>query len=124
MSLAKGKMAVCLEGGYNLRSIAKSALAVTRTLMGEPPDRLDPIEPSPLGVSTVQLVMRQQSKFWKCMYPKEMGKGSNGRVGGERLHDIIRAWQSKVMFDEFTMTSLFILREKISKSFENQVLAT
>ena len=124
MSLAKGKIAVCLEGGYNLRSIAKSALAVTRTLMGEPPDRLDPIEPSPLGVSTVQLVMRQQSKFWKCMYPKEMGKGSKGRVEGERLHDIIRAWQSKVMFDEFTMTSLFILREKISKSFENQVLAT
>ena len=124
MSLAKGKIAVCLEGGYNLRSIAKSALAVTRTLMGEPPDRLDPIEPSPLGVSTVQLVMRQQSKFWKCMYPKEMGKGSKGRVGGERLHDIIRTWQSKVMFDEFTMTSLFILREKISKSFENQVLAT
>jgi len=53
-----------------------------------------------------------------------MAFGAVGRVGGERLHDIIRAWQSKVMFDEFTMTSLFILREKISKSFENQVLAT
>ncbi|OCK79599.1 hypothetical protein K432DRAFT_63137 [Lepidopterella palustris CBS 459.81] len=124
MSLAKGKIAICLEGGYNLRSIAKSALAVTRTLMGEPPDRLDELEPSPLGVSTVQLVMRQQSKFWKCMYPKEMSKSMKDRVGGERLHDIIREWQSKVMFEEFSMTSLFILREKISKSFENQVLAT
>lgn len=124
MSLAHGKVAVCLEGGYNLRSIAKSALAVTRTLMGEPPDRLTTTEPTGAGVNTVNLVKRQQSRFWKCMFPKDITKPFAEVQHAERLHDVIRAWQSKVMYDEFHMTPLFIRREKISKSFENQVLAT
>ena len=134
MSLAQGKVTACLEGGYNLRSIAKSALAMTRVLMGEPPDRLDGgAEPSASGVKTVQLVMRQQANFWKCMYPKPiMGSdnvtgeqiGLRESVSSERMHDVVRAWQSKVLWDEHQMLSLFIRREKISKSFENQVLAT
>jgi histone deacetylase 6 len=40
MSLANGKIAVCLEGGYNLMAISRSALAVAKTLMGEPPMRI------------------------------------------------------------------------------------
>lgn len=134
MSLAKGKVTACLEGGYNLRSIAKSALAMTRVLMGEPPDRLDEsAEPSASGVKTVQMVMRQQANFWKCMYPKPIMGGDNvtgeqiglrESVPSERMHDVVRAWQSKVLWDEHQMLSLFIRREKISKSFENQVLAT
>lgn len=124
MSLAKGKVAVCLEGGYSLNAIANSALAVTRTLMGEPPDRLDITSPSAEGARDVYMVKRTQSKFWKCMHPPDVGAALRPRFGGERMHDVVREWQSKVLFDEFKMTSLFILREKISKSFENQVLAT
>ncbi len=123
MSLANGKIAVCLEGGYNLRSTAKSALAVTRTLMGEPPDRLLISEASASGVSIVQMVMKHQAKFWKCMYPKEIGTALK-RHSGERMHDVIRAWQSKILWEEHGMSTLFVLREKISKSFENQVVAT
>lgn len=124
MSLAKGKVAVCLEGGYNLSSIAKSALAVTRTLMGEPPDRLLDIEPTALGVSTVQLVKAEQSRYWKCMYPRHTATAYADGVKSERLHDVIRAWQSKVMFDEFHMSTLEIYRDRVSKSFDDQVLAT
>jgi len=124
MSLANGKIAVCLEGGYNLGSIAKSALAVTRTLMGEPPDRLISTTPTNTGVDDVQLVILQQARFWKCLYPKVMAKGPAEPLQPERLHDVVRAWQSKVMLENYGMTELFILRDRISKSFQNQVLAT
>lgn len=90
MGLANGKVSVCLEvrlytfvlyygalsyllcqGGYNFRSISKSALAVTKTLMGEPPDRLLVTSPSDVAVATVRHVIITQSRHWRCMYPKE-----------------------------------------------------
>lgn len=123
MSLADGKVAVCLEGGYNLRSIAVSALAVTRTLMGEPPDRLIQTEPTTSGVDTVKLVLRQQSKFWPCLYPKNPANRL-GDLDGVRSHDLIREWQATKLFENYEMSALFIARNKLSKSFENQVLAT
>ena len=123
MSLADGKVVVCMEGGYNLRSIAVSALAVTRTLMGEQPDRLQSTQPSPSGVDDVQLVLRQQSKFWPCLSPKDPASRLT-QLKGERMHDIIREWQSKALFEAHQMIPLFIARNKISKSFEDQVLAT
>jgi len=123
MSLAGGKVVVCMEGGYNLRSIAVSALAVTRTLMGEQPDRLQSTKPSPAGVDTVHIVLRQQSRFWPCLYPKDPAKRLK-QLAAERMHDVIREWQSNTLFQSYEMTPLFIARDKISRSFENQVLAT
>jgi histone deacetylase 6 len=83
MTLAHGKVAVCLEGGYNFRSISKSALAVTKTLMGDPPDRLHSTLPSDVATSTVRRVMMIQSRFWRCMYPK--GPQEQG-LWTDRLH--------------------------------------
>lgn len=123
MSLADGKVCVCLEGGYNLRSIAVSALAVTKTLMGEAPGRLATAEPTISGVDTVKLVLKQQARFWPTLYPKDPSEQLRN-LQGERLHDVIRAWQAKTMWDNFQMSSIFIARNKLSKSFENQVLAT
>ncbi|GIC90184.1 histone deacetylase hdaA [Aspergillus udagawae] len=121
MTLAHGKVAVCLEGGYNFRSISKSALAVTKTLMGDPPDRLHSTLPSDLATATVRRVMMIQSRYWRCMYPK--GPQEQG-LWTDRLHDVIRAYQSKQLYDNFKLTSLYIYRTSISKSFENQVLAS
>ncbi|KAL4805033.1 hypothetical protein BDV18DRAFT_141785 [Aspergillus unguis] len=121
MTLAHGKVAVCLEGGYNFRSISKSSLAVTKTLMGDPPDRLHSTIPSEMAVSTVRRVIGIQSAHWHCMYPKGP---SNKGVHGDRLHDVIRAYQAKQLYDDFKLTSLYIYRTAISKSFENQVLAS
>ena len=36
-SLARGRMFVCLEGGYNLRSISRSMEACARVLLGDGP---------------------------------------------------------------------------------------
>lgn len=83
MSLADGKVAVCLEGGYNFGAISKSALAVTRTLMGEPPDRLIATQPTKSAVDTVQKVRHIQSRYWHCLSPKDP---TDEIFGGQRLH--------------------------------------
>ncbi|KAK4550775.1 hypothetical protein LTR36_000354 [Oleoguttula mirabilis] len=124
MSLAKGRVAVCLEGGYNLDSIARSACAVGKTLMGEPPDRLETFSPTRSGVDDVNMVVRQQSKFWSSLYPKDMSARLAGPLQGERMHDLVRKWQATTLWEEHEMSPLFIHKEKLSKSFDNQVLAT
>ncbi|CAK1361588.1 Histone deacetylase clr3 [Cercospora beticola] len=124
MSLADGKLAVCLEGGYNLESIARSATAVARTLMGEPPDRLENTVATVSGIDDVKLVARQQSRFWTCLYPKDMSHRLKGLLRGERMHNVVRGWQAKTMWDEYEMTPLFVHREQLAKEFEDQVLAT
>ncbi|MCJ1354248.1 MAG: Histone deacetylase hda1 [Icmadophila ericetorum] len=124
MSLAKGKLVACLEGGYNLKSISKSALAVTKTLMGEPPDRIEETAPSKIAVHTVRQVIEQQSRYWRCLYPRSTMTDARNTDSAERMHDVIRAYQSKDLYDRHKMISLYVFREKLSKSFENQVLAT
>ncbi|KIV98406.1 hypothetical protein, variant 8 [Verruconis gallopava] len=125
MSLAGGKVVACLEGGYNLRAIARSALAVTRTLMGEPPDRLsESIEASQGAVDICNLVIRTHAAYWKCLYPKNKAKNRLQNMGGERLHDMLRRLQAHEYATNYKMAELWIMREKLSKSFERQVLAT
>ncbi|KAK3633708.1 Histone deacetylase hda1 [Elasticomyces elasticus] len=123
MSLANGKLAVCLEGGYNLDSIARSACAVGRTMMGEPPDRLVSTEPTKSGIDDVKRVVRQQSKFWPgLLHPNDLSERL--AMHGERMHDVVRKWQATTLWEEHEMTPLFVHHQLLSKSFENQVLAT
>lgn len=99
MSLANGKIVACLEvrisllckqfildlvdpnhhqGGYNLDSISKSALAVTKVLMGEPPGMLhdgDKVRES--AMKDVEACVIQQSRYWRCMRPYEAGNLNN-----------------------------------------------
>jgi histone deacetylase 6 len=125
MSLAGGKVVACLEGGYNLRAIARSALAVTRTLMGEPPDRLPGgIEASPGCVDICNLVIRTHAAYWQCLYPKQKVKNRLQEMGGERLHDLLRRAQAHEYATNYKMAELWIMRDKLSKSFDRQVLAT
>lgn len=123
MSLADGKICVCLEGGYNLRSIAVSALAVTKTLMGEAPERFLSTEPSAVGVDTVQMVLQQQRKFWPFLHPKDPSDRLP-RLGAVRMHDIIRSYQAQELWEKYKLTPVFVARNNLSVSFENQVLAT
>ena len=124
MSLAKGRVVVCLEGGYNLRSISKSALAVTRTLVGETPDRVASANPSLAAIETVHMVAMHNSTYWPCLYPKDIPKAIIDDSAGDRMHDVIRYYQAAKYQEKYNMMNLNIFQEKLSKSFENQVMAT
>jgi len=125
-SLAKGKVVVCLEGGYNLRSIARSALAVTRILLGEPPDRLheDSFPPKDSAVHTIDQVKRQHSRYWKCLYPKQPEEADPGYAGKMQLHNLIREWQNGRLAQEHAMTPLQINKAGLTQTFEHNVVAT
>ncbi|KAI7422291.1 hypothetical protein KC368_g19366, partial [Hortaea werneckii] len=92
--------------------------------MGEPPDRLNTLEPSKSGIDDIKKVVRQQSKFWSSLHPKDLSARLSGPLQGERMHDVVRKWQATTLWDEHEMLPLFVHREKLSKSFENQILAT
>ncbi|KAF2688822.1 hypothetical protein K458DRAFT_384988 [Lentithecium fluviatile CBS 122367] len=125
MQLAGGKIAVCLEGGYNLRSIARSALAVTRTLMLQPPDRLPPdLEPAESAVRVIEQVKRKHSRYWKCLYPKQVDSSGPSFAATKRLHKIIEEWNRQSMSEAHRMTPLLINKEALSTTFEHNVIAT
>lgn len=77
MSLAEGKIVVCLEGGYNLQAISTSAHAVTRVLMGEPPDRMILGSVATSAEEDVRKAISIQSKYWRCMNPPTTDSGKH-----------------------------------------------
>lgn len=69
-ALAKGKVVVALEGGYNLRAISDSAFAVAQVLLGETPAELGALEASDVATEVVHQVAKVQSKYWKSINVK------------------------------------------------------
>ena len=82
MSLAGGKVAVCLEGGYDLEAISKSALAVAQTLMGELPLQMEKPEISREAAKVLAKVQACQVPYWECMRARPFD--SNKRKRGSR----------------------------------------
>lgn len=124
MSLADGKVAVCLEGGYNLQAISNSALAVARTLMGEPPPRIQIPKLNPEAARVLAKVQAYQAPYWECMRPGIVDVQDMVQGGSERLHDVVRTAQRQRLSELYGMVPLYVQRDHIYKSFENQVLAT
>ena len=58
------------------------------------------------------------------MYPKTPDAQRRRQLQSKRAHDLIRYAQSRELLDEMGMIELWIMRNVVSKSFENQVLAT
>ena len=124
MSLADGKVAACLEGGYNLTAISESALAVARTLMGEPPPMMDMPPINKQAAMLLAKVRAYQAPYWECMRPGVVDTEEEHKLGASRLHDVVRTSQRQILSQKYEMVSLFIQRDILYKSFENQVLVT
>ncbi|KAK4228387.1 histone deacetylase clr3 [Podospora fimiseda] len=124
MSLAGGKVAVCLEGGYDLEAISKSALAVAQTLMGESPPKMEIPKISKEAAKVLAKVQAYQAPYWECMRPGVVDVQEMRAQDSARLHDVVRLAQRQRLFDKYGMLPLFIQRDVLFKSFENQVLVT
>lgn len=71
MTLAGGKVALVLEGGYNLEVISKCYEACVKMLLKEPPPRSEtPMIASPRAVAAVENSVISLSPYWKCLFPK------------------------------------------------------
>lgn len=124
MSLANGKVAVCLEGGYNLQAISNSALAVARTLMGEPPPKMDLPKINKEAHKTLDRVRAYQAPYWECMRAGILGIPDVLQTEGKRLNDILRTYQMVHFSEKFDMYPLYIQREALFRTYENQVLVS
>ncbi|KAI9306590.1 hypothetical protein BJ944DRAFT_159616 [Cunninghamella echinulata] len=67
MGLARGRVVMALEGGYNLKATSISATACMNVLVGEAPLATIKEPPSLEGMMVVKDVKRVQRQFWKCL---------------------------------------------------------
>ncbi|XP_053996185.1 histone deacetylase 6 isoform X2 [Hylaeus anthracinus] len=67
LSLASGKVAVVLEGGYCLKSLAESAALTLRALLGDPCPMLQNLELPSLSIrDTILNTIYAHKLYWKC----------------------------------------------------------
>ncbi|CAL1678585.1 unnamed protein product [Lasius platythorax] len=72
LSLAAGKVAVVLEGGYCLKSLAEGAALTLRTLLGDPCPILQTLDlPSSSIRDTILNVIYAHRPYWKCYQYQE-----------------------------------------------------
>ncbi|RKF77633.1 Histone deacetylase clr3 [Golovinomyces cichoracearum] len=124
MSLANGRLAVCLEGGYNLSAISRSALAVAKTLMGEPPERITIPPLNKDAAYTLHNVRQIQAAHWDCMRPGVIPFPDFKESSLQRVSEVARMAEKNILAEKFGMIPLYIQRTVSNKIFKNMVLAS
>ncbi|XP_052866559.1 histone deacetylase 6 [Anopheles cruzii] len=74
MALARGRVAVVLEGGYCLESLAEGCTLTLKTLLGDPcPKLVEPLQTPSVGVqqSILNCIYSHRS-YWKCLQQNEV----------------------------------------------------
>ncbi|KAK7034374.1 hypothetical protein R3P38DRAFT_2426742, partial [Favolaschia claudopus] len=118
--LAGGRLAVALEGGYNLDSITKSALAVTEIIMGGAPPEMGPMVASEAGARTVWLVARQQSQYWKSLNARAC-EPEGLPLGLIAMPEILKLHRQHYMYSEHGMKEVPLLSAELQQRFSGQV---
>ncbi|GBG75386.1 hypothetical protein CBR_g20016 [Chara braunii] len=85
LELANGKVAIILEGGYNLESVARSVEACTSVLLGSPPKSLEKVgAPSSITLEVLGKVRRELAPYWNCLEPVEPESPVDQNLSGLR----------------------------------------
>jgi len=66
LPLAKGKVVLSLEGGYNPPVVANCVLECMKALLGGNEAEIPVVSPLPQTIQCVQNVKQIHSKYWKC----------------------------------------------------------
>ncbi|KAG6903029.1 hypothetical protein C0995_007462 [Termitomyces sp. Mi166 len=122
--LAGGRMVVALEGGYNLDSISRSALAVTSVLLGEAPQLLPPMVAGEEATETVFLVAREQSKYWKSVNPKACEPREGLEEISFSIPEILKAHRQHYLYTQHDMMQIPLLTSELEKRFSTQISCT
>lgn len=124
MSLADGKVSVCLEGGYNLEALQRSALAVAKTLMGEPPARitgLDPIRPE--AEEVLDKVIEYHAPYWECMQHARRSTPSLAKAVTD-MSGLVRENQARYLMDTHAMLDMYMRTSELYYPMDRQILAS
>ena len=123
-SLARGRMVVCLEGGYNLRSISRSMEACARVLLGDGPlPLLSSHKPKPRMMQAIGKTIMVHTAYWQeVLFPFVMMKNKQEDI--KQLNDRLR---QKIATQERQISRLMhgqakARREKMELEDENKML--
>ncbi|KAG6832626.1 hypothetical protein H0H92_014462 [Tricholoma furcatifolium] len=122
--LAGGRLVVALEGGYNLDSISRSALAVTGILLGEAPEQLPPMTASESGTETVFLVAREQSKYWKSVDPKACEPREGLEDISFSIPEILKSHRQHYLYTQHDMMQIPLITAELERRFSTQIMCT
>lgn len=131
--IAKGKLCVVLEGGYNLDSISKSALGVAKVLIGEPPENTIRSQPHIETLEVIDEVIKIQSKYWNCLKPGNPSNSlddvydlpnENTAYKLTNIADPIRSHQVEELFNRYSFINLPIVTASKSKTEQSNSFFT
>ncbi|KAN0063072.1 Histone deacetylase hda1 [Thecaphora frezii] len=127
-SLAEGRLAVILEGGYNPDAIAASALAVTKIILREPAPRptQKSLKVSILAAQAVQRVAHIQSKYWSNVVTTSVhaaDAAGDASVGKLRISDLLRSHRRYALHQRYDL-DLVPIQQRIHHAEAGQALAT
>ena len=108
-TLAGGRVLVALEGGYNLRSISRSACAVMRVLLGDKPPPLPANEPHPAAKMDVDATLRAQAPWWRCVAAQV---AAHSAVARAPINGLVTAKSQKIQPRTTTRADKAIRRRK------------
>ncbi|EPQ28822.1 uncharacterized protein PFL1_03625 [Pseudozyma flocculosa PF-1] len=126
-SLAEGRLAVILEGGYNPDAIAQSALEVTKIILREPPPRpkqqRSVTQVQQKAAEAVRGVVTIQSRFWSSLKPAPMYVDDAAGMPRLPLSDLLRAHRAYELHKRYQFYEIPI-EEKIHNNERGQALAS
>ncbi|PWY97481.1 hypothetical protein BCV70DRAFT_166948 [Testicularia cyperi] len=127
-SLCEGRVAVVLEGGYNPDAVAKSALAVTRVILSNPPETAPSMTVSTVAARTVQQVCRVHSKYWKNIVIPEIEADDvdvdpTSGTPSIKISELISEYRRHVLASSYDLMEI-PLQEKSYRDFDGQVLCS
>lgn len=110
-----------LQGGYNLRAISDSALAVAQVLLGETPAELGSMAASDLATEVMHEVAKVQSKYWKsidtkaCPAPEiRVIENVNVAVG---IAELLKAYRTQHLFKTYDLFSIPLANEELDEAY-------
>ncbi|WVN90743.1 uncharacterized protein L203_105985 [Cryptococcus depauperatus CBS 7841] len=126
-ALAGGKLVVALEGGYNLRAISDSALAVARVLLGEIPPELGYLQASEAATETIYQVAKEQSKYWKSIdvkacEPPEVDRLENGSSAIFSIPDLLKVHRAHYLFTKHDLFQVPLASPDLDEAFSGQII--
>ncbi|KAB5590041.1 Histone deacetylase 6/10 [Ceratobasidium theobromae] len=123
-TLAGGKLVVALEGGYNLESIASSALAVARALLGEPLPELPRLEASEIATEVVWQVARVQSQYWHCIQSASLEPKDTADDTTIHLPELFKSWRREHALRDLGMYEFPWSVPELEDYYKGQLLVT
>ncbi|KAF7361827.1 Histone deacetylase clr3 [Mycena venus] len=122
--LAGGRLVVALEGGYNLDSITKSALAVTEIILGGAPAEMRSMVANEAAAETVWLVAMEQSKYWKSVSPKACEPQEDASSLAFSVPEILKLHRQYYLYSKHDMMQVPLVGAELEQRFSAQVMCT